>query len=136
MASQRNKFVVAELFSNSDGKTSGSGFVGIMVGTLGCVAFATATVGYIFNLPNTIDVMQQSSIFIGAASALLAARKFSPSPTIIDNSQSNTIDCSQQTAIENQQAINDAAFAQSIEQKAEIDALPHVVDNTPDNTNL
>jgi hypothetical protein len=78
MTSKRNKFVVAELFSNSDGKTSASGFIGILVGVTGCLAFITAIVGYIFEIPDTINVMQQSTIFIGAASALLAARKFAP----------------------------------------------------------
>ena len=74
--SDRSKFVIAELFNNEDGKTSGSGFIGILVGLIGCIAFLVALVGYLLNIPNTIDVMQQSSIFIGTASALLAARKF------------------------------------------------------------
>ena len=77
--SDRGKFVIAELFSNADGKTSGSGFIGILAGMVGCVAFLVALVGYFLNIPNTIDVMQQSSIFVGSASALLAARKFKSS---------------------------------------------------------
>jgi hypothetical protein len=85
MSSQRDKFVIAELFSNEDGKTSASGFVGIMVGIVGCLAFITATVGYVKGIPNSIEVMQQSSIFIGSAVALLAARKFSPRRGIYDS---------------------------------------------------
>ena len=84
MASKRNQFSIAELFSNSDGKTSASGFIGILVGIIGCLAFTTAIVGYVFNLPNTISVMQQSTIFIGAATALLAARKFAPGATALE----------------------------------------------------
>jgi hypothetical protein len=88
MASKRNKFVLAEVFSNSDGKSSASALIGILVGIVGCIAFTTAIVGYIFNLPNTINVMQQSTIFIGAATALLAARKFAPgatNPEVVEN---------------------------------------------------
>lgn len=69
--------MIAELFSNFDGKTSASGFVGVLVGIVGCIAFLTATIGYVKGIPDSIEVMQQSSIFIGSAVALLAARKFS-----------------------------------------------------------
>jgi len=89
MTSKRNKFVIAELFSNSDGKTSASAFIGILVGVIGCIAFSTAIIGYIFNFPNTISIMQQSTIFIGASSALLAARKFAPGNVTPEQSESS-----------------------------------------------
>ena len=77
MKSQRDKFVIAEIFSNSDGKTSGSGFVGVMIGVVGCLGFLVAIVGYLFNMPNTVEVMRETTMFIGASSILLATRKVS-----------------------------------------------------------
>lgn len=77
MKSRRDKFVIAELMSNSDGKTSGSGFIGVLIGIIGCIGFVVAIIGYIIDLPNTVEVMRQTTLFIGASTILLGARKIS-----------------------------------------------------------
>lgn len=71
------KFKFHELFLNSStNKTSGSGFIGILMGLVGCLGFIAAIIGYFLQLPNTIDFMQQTIFFIGGATVLLGARKW------------------------------------------------------------
>lgn len=70
------KFRFKELVTNTNGKTSGSGFLGMIMGLVGCLAFIAAIVGYFLNLPETIPFMQQTTIFIGAATVLLGVRKY------------------------------------------------------------
>ena len=72
----KHKFVFSEVFNNSNGKTSGSGFIGVMMGLVGCLAFIAAIVGYFMELPDTISFMQQTIFFIGSATVLLGVRKF------------------------------------------------------------
>ena len=76
MANGKSKFIFSEVFNNSDGKTSGSGFIGVMMGLVGCLAFIAAIVGYFMELPDTIPFMQQTIFFIGSATVLLGIRKF------------------------------------------------------------
>jgi len=97
MNSRRDKFVIAEIFSNQDGKTSASAFIGVIVGLLGCIGFLAAIIGYIFKIPETINVMQQCTIFIGAASALLAARKFAPDNKSLANSDYSSSEINSQS---------------------------------------
>ena len=83
----KHKFVFSEVFNNKDGKTSGSGFIGVLMGLVGCLAFIAAIVGYFMELPETIPFMQQTIFFIGSATVLLGIRKFSGRAT---NNDSNT----------------------------------------------
>ena len=76
MANGKAKFVFSEVFNNSDGKTSGSGFIGVIMGLVGCLAFIAAIVGYFMKIPDTIPFMQQTIFFIGSATVLLGVRKF------------------------------------------------------------
>lgn len=76
MNNGRSKFVFAEVFNNSDGKTSGSGFIGVVMGLVGCLAFIAAIVGFFLKLPDTIPFMQQTIFFIGSATVLLGIRKY------------------------------------------------------------
>lgn len=76
MENGKSKFVFSELFNNSDGKTSGSGFIGVIMGLVGCLGFIAACVGFFLKLADTIPFMQQTIFFIGAATVLLGARKF------------------------------------------------------------
>jgi len=73
----RHKFVFSELFNNTNGKTSGSGFIGVIMGLVGCLAFIAAIVGFFLELPETIPFMQQTIFFIGSATVLLGVRKLS-----------------------------------------------------------
>lgn len=72
----KHRFIFSEVFNNSDGKTSGSGFIGVIMGLVGCLAFIAAIVGYFMQLPDTIPFMQQTIFFIGSATVLLGVRKF------------------------------------------------------------
>ena len=46
MGYNKSKFRFSETFNNSNGKTSGSGFVGVITGILTSIAFAAAMVGW------------------------------------------------------------------------------------------
>ena len=70
------KFKFSEVFNNKDGKTSGSGFIGVLMGLVGCLAFIAGIVGYFLQIPDTIPFMQQTIFFIGSATILLGVRKF------------------------------------------------------------
>jgi hypothetical protein len=71
------KFRFSEVFINSgSNKTSGSGFIGVIMGLVGCLGFIASIVGYFLQLPETIDFMQQTIFFIGGATVLLGARKW------------------------------------------------------------
>lgn len=76
MLDGKHKFIFAEVFNNSDGKTSGSGFIGVVMGLVGCLAFVAAIVGYFLQLPDTVPFMQQTIFFIGSATVLLGIRKY------------------------------------------------------------
>lgn len=76
MENGKSKFVFSEVFNNHSGKTSGSGFIGVLMGIVGCLGFIAACVGYFMKLEDTIPFMQQTIFFIGAATVLLGARKF------------------------------------------------------------
>ena len=75
----KHRFVFSEVFNNRDGKTSGSGFIGVMMGLVGCLGFIASIVGYFLQLPETIPFMQQTIFFIGGATVLLGARKWAGS---------------------------------------------------------
>ena len=73
----KHRFILSEVFNNNSGKTSGSGFIGVIMGLVGCLGFIAATVGYFLQKPDTIPFMQQTIFFIGSATVLLGVRKFS-----------------------------------------------------------
>lgn len=74
-----DKFCFAELFSNRDGKTSGSGTMGILVTTIAIIAFAYGCIIKDYNIIN------QSVVVIGMGAALLGVRKFIDKDAIRDD---------------------------------------------------
>jgi hypothetical protein len=70
-----SKFSWAELFSNSDGKTSGSGFSGVIICLVGTLCFFLGCVDKMF-ISKEIDIITQSIVFVGIGATLLGARKF------------------------------------------------------------
>jgi len=74
----KNRFRFKETFTNSNGKTSGSGFIGVILGLLAGLAFAGAMFGYFFKLPYTVEVMGEILKLVAAATILLGVRKVSP----------------------------------------------------------
>jgi hypothetical protein len=68
------RFSFAQLTSNSDGKTSGSGTMGILICTIGCITFFLGCLDKMF-ISHDIDILTQTIIFTGIGAALLGYRK-------------------------------------------------------------
>lgn len=75
------KFSFAELTSNSNGKTSGSGTAGIFIVTIGGICFLLGSINIMF-LEGSIDIITQSIIFTGIGATLLGYRKSKDNGTI------------------------------------------------------
>lgn len=69
-----NKFSFSQLTSNSDGKTSGSGTMGVLICGIGCLTFLIGCVDKIF-FSQDIDILAQTIIFTGIGATLLGVRK-------------------------------------------------------------
>lgn len=82
-----DKFSFAQMTSNSNGKTSGSGTMGILICTVGTLCFLIGAIDTTF-ISKTTDVMMQSIIFVGIGTALLGYRK-SKSSNTVEEIQSN-----------------------------------------------
>jgi hypothetical protein len=74
MAKDITKFSFAEMTSNDDGKTSGSGTTGIFISFIGGLCFLLGCIDKMF-LSNTADILTQSIIVIGIGVGLLGYRK-------------------------------------------------------------
>lgn len=68
------KFSFGEMTSNINGKTSGSGTMGILICTIGALCFLLGAVDAAF-LTHSTDIMLQSIIFVGIGVGLLGYRK-------------------------------------------------------------
>ena len=69
-----SKFSFGQMTSNSDGKTSGSGTMGVLICTVGALCFFLGAVDKMF-LGKTVDIMTQSIILVGIGAGLLGYRK-------------------------------------------------------------
>ena len=69
-----NKFSFAQMTSNDNGKTSGSGTMGVLICTVGALSFLLGVMDKIFFTHN-IDIMTQTIVFTGIGASLLAVRK-------------------------------------------------------------
>ena len=81
-----SKFSWAELFSNNDGKTSGSGFSGVIICLVGTLCFFLGCIDKMF-ISKEIDIITQSIVFVGIGATLLGARKFlatKPEPKTVE----------------------------------------------------
>ena len=72
------KFRFSETFTNTNGKTSGSGFVGVILGLIAAGAFIAAMVGWFLQIPEVIPVMEKILELAFAAAALMGIRKVAP----------------------------------------------------------
>lgn len=73
----KSEFRLSETFNNSDGKTSGSGFIGVMTGILTTVAFSVAMVGWWLGKPDILDIFDKILQLGLLSAALLGVRKVS-----------------------------------------------------------
>jgi len=72
------KFRFSETFTNTNGKTSGSGFVGVILGLIAAAAFTAAMVGWFMQIPQVIEVMGKILELAFASAALMGVRKVAP----------------------------------------------------------
>jgi hypothetical protein len=72
---EKGKFRFSETFNNSDGKTSGSGFVGVLAGLVASLMIVGGTFGYFFQLEDTMEFLGVAVKIFGFSIALLGARK-------------------------------------------------------------
>lgn len=77
MGYDKSKFVFSETFNNKDGKTSGSGFIGVISGLVASAAFAAGVIGWYLEKPLIIEFLEQVIKFGGLSALLLGVRKAS-----------------------------------------------------------
>ena len=67
------KFSFAEMTSNSDGKTSGAGVMGIYVIIIGGIGFILGCIDKLY-IHNDIQIISESIIFTGIGATLMGVR--------------------------------------------------------------
>lgn len=78
-----NKFSFAQMTSNSDGKTSGSGTLGVFAGFAGILGFLYGAIDYSF-MSKDGTIMSQSIIVLTIGAGLLGYRKSRPDPAAVE----------------------------------------------------
>jgi hypothetical protein len=74
LITQMEKFSFAQMTSNTDGKTSSSGTMGVLICTVGTLCFLMGCIDKMF-ISNSVDVITQSIILVGIGVGLLGFRK-------------------------------------------------------------
>lgn len=77
MKEDKSKFVFSETFNNKDGKTSGSGFIGVICGMIAAAAFIAGVVGWYLEKTFIIEYFDKVIQFGGLSALLLGVRKAS-----------------------------------------------------------
>lgn len=73
---EKSKFRFSETFNNSNtGKTSGSGFIGVIVGLTSVLGFISGIIGFFFGLEGMETVLDYSTQALLYSALLLGARK-------------------------------------------------------------
>jgi hypothetical protein len=72
--SDHNKFSWAELFSDQNGKTSGTSFVGILICVVGTICFLLGCIDKMW-ISKSIDVITQSITFVLIGASLMGLKK-------------------------------------------------------------
>lgn len=75
MSFDKTKFSWVELITNSNGKTSGSGFIGLIGSLVSIFCLMITMVGYLIGLPHTTEILTSLTLIIGIFTALLVTRK-------------------------------------------------------------
>lgn len=70
-----HKFSWSEMVSNSDGKTSGTAFAGLVICMVGTFCFLLGCLDKMF-ISTSIDIISQSIVFTGIGSSLIGLRKY------------------------------------------------------------
>jgi len=98
-------FSFGELTSNSSGKTSGSGSMGILICTIGCICFLIGAIDAAF-ITHSTNIILQSIIFTGIGAGLLGYRKSKASQDIVPDSNDTTNDIIKDANVTNSQPLN------------------------------
>ena len=72
---EKSKFRFSETFNNSSGKTSGSGFIGVIMGLASTLGFVAGLIGFFFGMEEMQIVLKSSMDFGFIAAALMGVRK-------------------------------------------------------------
>ena len=75
MGYNKSKFVFSETFNNSTGKTSGSGFVGVLLGITATLGILAGIVGFFLQVPLLVEFLEKMIQVAGIAGLLLGVRK-------------------------------------------------------------
>jgi hypothetical protein len=75
MGYDKSKFVFSETFNNSDGKTSGSGFIGVIMGLTTVGAFIAGIVGWYLGNALIIEYFDKVLQLGGLSALLMGVRK-------------------------------------------------------------
>ena len=70
-----NRFSFSQLCANDNGKTSGSGFSGVLAITVGVLCFMMGVIDKMF-ISHTTDIMTNAAWLVTAGSTLLGVRKY------------------------------------------------------------
>ena len=70
----KNKFSFTEMFSNENGKTSGTAFCGVIICIVGTITFFLGCIDKMW-VTHTVDVISQSIVFVGIGATLMGVRK-------------------------------------------------------------
>lgn len=73
----KNKFVFWETFTNKDGKTSGSGFIGVILGLIVGISMLATMISHFLRIPGTVEIIRalvESMLYVAI---LLGVRKAS-----------------------------------------------------------
>lgn len=74
LATDINKFSFSQMTSNTSGKTSGSGTMGVLICVVGSLCFLLGCIDKLF-INKDADIVMQSIVFVGIGAALLGYRK-------------------------------------------------------------
>jgi len=77
MGYDKSKFRFSETFNNSDGKTSGSGFIGVIMGLVATASFITVLVGWWLHKPEILEMFDKVLQLGLLSAALMGVRKIS-----------------------------------------------------------
>lgn len=73
----KSKFRFSETFNNANGKTSGSGFVGVIMGLTTTVAFCVVLVGWWVGKPEVLEIFEKVLQMGMLSAGLMGVRKIS-----------------------------------------------------------
>jgi hypothetical protein len=82
----KKKFSWGELFSNESGKTSSTAFCGVVICISGTLTFVLGCIDKMW-VTHTIDVINQSIMFVGIGAALMGVRKVVDTKNPVDPNQ-------------------------------------------------